>query len=262
MGEQLPVAVFCGGQGTRMRGNSEIKKEMVPIGGLPMIWHVMKYYAAYGHTRFVLMMGYGADQIRRYFLEYEVMNRDFTLCLGEASRPAFHDRHEECDWQITFADTGLHTEKAARLRKIAPYLGDAKRFFCAYGDDIGDVDLDALLASHEAHGKLATLTAIRPPSQFGVLDLDQDGRVMGFQEKPRLDHWINGGFMVFERGIFDYLQGNDSLGLEREVFAQLAEDEQLMVYKHDGYWHTMNTFKDVINAEQLWLNGKAPWKIW
>ncbi len=262
MSESLPVAIFCGGQGTRMRGDSEIKKEMVPIGGWPMIWHVMKYYAAYGHTDFILMMGYGADQIKRYFLEYDLMHRDFTLSLGQPASPAFHRDHGERNWRITFADTGLMTEKAARIRQVAPYLADAERFFCAYGDDIGNIDLDALLAFHRAHGKLATLTAIRPRSGFGVLELGAEGHIQGFREKPRLDYWINGGFMIFERAIFDYLEGGDDLDLEREVFGALSRDGQIAAYPHDGYWHTMNTFKDVQKAEELWNADKAPWKIW
>lgn len=262
MGESIPVVILCGGQGTRMRGESEIKKELVPIGGQPMLWHVMKYYATYGHNHFILALGYGADQIKRYFLEYESMQRDFTLMLGEPSRPIFHNHHEEWNWRVTFADTGLLTEKAGRVRRIEPYLKDAERFFCAYGDDMGTVDLNALLAFHKSHGKLVTLTAIRPYSQFGVLDLDSDGRVLDFHEKPQMDYWINGGFMVFEREVFKYLQGGDDLDLEREVFRTLVDEGQLMVCRHEGYWHTMNTFKDVQNAERLWLSGKAPWKIW
>ncbi len=257
----VPVVILCGGQGTRMRGDSKIKKELVPVGGRPMLWHMMKYYAAYGHRHFFLALGFGADQIKRYFLEYDLMQRDFTLSLGLPSHPTFHDHHDESGWQITFIDTGLHTNKAARIRKVMSHLPGA-RFFCAYGDDVSTVDLDALLRFHRAHGKLATLTAIRPHSQFGVLDLAEDGQVLGFREKPQLDYWINGGFMVFEPGIFDYLQNGDDLDLEREVFAALASDAQLMVYRHSGYWHTMNTFKDVEAAERLWQGGKAPWKIW
>ncbi|MBN1283887.1 MAG: NTP transferase domain-containing protein [Anaerolineae bacterium] len=260
--DNIPVVVLCGGQGTRMRGDSEIKKELVSIGGQPMLWHVMKYYATYGYAHFVLALGYGADQIKRYFLEYDAMQRDFTLQLGEPSRPAFYNHHEEWNWRVTFVDTGLHTNKGARIRRVKSFLGDAERFFCAYGDDIGNVDLNALMTCHRSHGKLVTLTAVQPLSQYGLLNLGADGQVLDFREKPQMDYWINGGFMIFERGMFDYLQGGDDLDLEREVFRALTRDGQLMVYRHTGYWHTMNTFKDVQNAEQLWQSGQAPWKIW
>jgi len=236
-------------------------KNLVEIGGRPILWHVMKIYAAYGHTGFILALGHQADAIKRYFLEYEPMSCDFTLRLSQRDAISYH-RTEAEDWQVTLADTGLHVEKGTRVRRAAKYV-EADAFFVTYGEAVGDVDLDALLAFHRQHGRLATVTGVRMQSHLGVFQLDasDDGRVTGFAEKPLLDHWVNAGFMLFERAVLDYLSDDDDVHLEREVFPRLAADGQLMMYRHTGYWRSMKTFKDAQELEAVWQE-RAPWKVW
>ncbi len=260
--ESLPVVILCGGQGTRMYGvGAPRPKMLVEVGEWPMLWHLMKIYAHYGHTRFILCLGYLGDQIRRYFLEYEIMHRDTTFRLGAPNGLRFHGEAGELNWEITLAETGANTMTGARIRKVERYI-DTERFFATYGDGLADVDLDALLAYHRSKGVLATLTGVRPRSQWGVLDVNDDGLVNGFREKPRMNEWVNGGFFVFERGVFEYLRGDDSLMLEREPFERLARDRQLAVYRHLGFWRAMDTFKDVEEVDTLWRSGDPPWKIW
>jgi glucose-1-phosphate cytidylyltransferase len=255
----LPVIVLCGGEGTRMQAATH--KVLVEIGGRPILWHVMKIYASYGHTRFVLALGHQSEAIKRYFLEYEPMNNDFTVRLAHAGDISYH-RAETEDWKITLADTGLHALKGARVYRAAKYV-DSDRFFVTYGEAVGDVDLDALLAFHRRHGRLATVTGARMQSHLGVFQLDEDGdgQVVGFAEKPVLDHWINAGFMLFERGVLDYLDDDDSFQLESDGFPRLVDGGQLMMYHHPGYWRSMKTFKDAQELESVWRES-APWKVW
>lgn len=256
----MRVVILCGGKGTRMADTDYDAKALVEIGGRPILWHVMKIYAAYGHTDFILTLGHGAEAIKRYFLEYEPMTRDFTLKLGGQTRLTYHAPHNEDNWQIVMADTGLETNKGARVAKVLSYT-NGERFSITYGDGVGDVDLDALMAFHEAHGRLATITGYQPYSQYGVIQIDREGLVIGFEEKPRLEDWINAGFMMFEPGIAEYLSGNDSLDLEKEVLVRLAADQQLMVYRHVGFWRSMDTFKEAQELDRLWAE-RAPWKVW
>jgi glucose-1-phosphate cytidylyltransferase len=256
----LPVVILVGGQGTRMRGDTETKKELVEVGGRPILWHVMKIFAAYGHTRFILALGYLADAVKRYFLEFEPMTRDFTLCLGDAGEIQYHQRDEEQDWQVTLADTGPYTARGSRVRRVAPYI-DTDTFFVTYGDGVGNVDLHALLAFHRAHGRLATLTGVRARWQYGIVSADAEGQVGGFEEKPLLDYWINGGFMLFNRGVFDYLDDDDRTSLEQEALPRLAADGQLMMYRHTGFWRSMDTFKEAQVLDDLWRR-EQPWKVW
>ncbi len=255
----LPVVILCGGQGTRMQGAVPTKKELVEVGGRPILWHVMKIYASYGHTHFILALGHQADVLKRYFLEYRPMHSDFTIRLGASPGIAYHQVESE-DWEVTLADTGLHTEKGARIYRLAPYIS-TDTFFVTYGDGVGDLDIDALLAFHRQHGRLATVTGVRPRSQYGILETDEHGRVVGFGEKPILEHWINAGFMVFERGVLDYLAGGDDVDLEREALPRLAADGQLMVYRHTGFWRSMDTFKEALELDAIW-RAQAPWKTW
>jgi glucose-1-phosphate cytidylyltransferase len=262
--EEIPVVIVCGGQGTRMRGHTELKKELVEIGGRPIIWHVMRIFSAHGFNRFVLTLGYGADQIKRYFLDYETMSRDLTLNLSEraggSSAVQLHERSRHPDWKVTLVDTGLYSEKASRIAQVAEHLtGD--RFFVSYGDDVSDVDLQALLRFHHQHGRLATITAVQVDLQYGVVEADEAGLVSGFVERPRLPYWINGGYMLFERDVLSIMgkEGNDNL--EVDVLPQLAEQEQLMIYRHSGFWQSMNTMKDTIVLEKIWQID-PPWKIW
>ena len=258
--ESLPVVILCGGQGTRMEGAAASKKELVEIGGQPILWHVMKIYAEYGHTRFILTLGHEAEAIKRYFLEYESMNYDFTMPLGRPDAITHHQSNTEENWQVTLADTGLETDKGSRIFKAAKYV-EGDRFFVTYGDGVGDIDVDALLAFHRGHGRLATLTGVHPTSQYGVLETSERDEVVGFGEKPELDHWINAGFMVFERQVLEYLRGGDHVNLERETLPALAADGELMIYRHSGFWRSMDTFKDAMVLDKIWRES-APWKIW
>ena len=259
--EALPVIFLVGGLGTRMGPDMEGRpKPLVEIGGRPILWHIMKVYAAYAHTHFILPLGHRGDLFRRYFVEYEALSHDFTFALGQPGVRRYHHTNQEQDWQVTLMDAGLATNKGARVRKAAVHLaGD--RFFVTYGDGIGDVDLAALLAFHRAHGKLATLTGYQPYSQYGVVDADEAGHVLQLQEKPRLTSWINAGFFVFERAALEYFAGDDTLDLERQVLPRLTADGQLAMYRHTGFWASMYTFKEAQELGEIWERG-APWKIW
>jgi len=243
-----------------MRGSTPTKKELVEVGGRPILWHVMKIYATYGHTRFILTLGHQAEAIKRYFLEYEPMSCDFTVHLGQTSPVSYHQSNTEEDWEVTLADTGIHTEKGSRIYRVAQYI-DTDTFFVTYGDGVGDVNLDDLLAFHRQHGLLATVTGVRPRSQYGILQVDETGQVTGFRQKPQLEHWINGGFMVFEREVLSYLTSGDGVHLERETLPRLAAEGQLMMYHHIGFWRSMDTFKEALELDALWRES-APWKTW
>jgi len=235
-------------------------KALVEVGERPILWHIMKIYAAYSLKDFVLTLGHGGDAIKQYFLDYEPLTSDFTLTLGKQPQVAYHQGHDEENWQITMANTGLDTNKGARITRVLKYLGN-EPFHLTYGDGVGDVDLAALTAFHRSHGRLMTVTGYQPYSQYGIMQVENTGQVTGFEEKPRLNEWINAGFMVCEPGIRDYLQGDDSLDLEKEVMAQLAEDGQLVMYRHNGFWRSMDTFKEARELDRMWANG-APWKVW
>lgn len=261
--EEIPVVILCGGKGTRMRGQTLTKKELVQVGDMPIIWHVMRIFSSYGYNRFVLTLGYEADQIKRYFLEHDVLSRDIRLELGNSdgqSRLEYLGEIDHPTWNLALVDTGLNTMKASRITRVRQYL-DGDRFFVAYGDDVGDVDLDALLAFHRQHGRLATITAVQINLAYGVVDADDEGLVRGFVERPRLSQWINGGFMLFEKAVLDLIPAGDEANLETDVLPKLAEMEQLMAYRHRGFWQSMNTMKDNIVLEELWQQG-APWKVW
>ena len=249
-------------------GDTLTKKELIDIGGRPLLWHVLRIFSAHGHNHFNLALGHLGDQVRRYFLEYEMMSRNVTLTLahdkqGEnRSNIEFGDRPNHDPWHITMVDTGLTTEKAARIGKLRPYLENCERFFVAYGEAVSDINLAELMAFHCAHGKLATVTGIQVNFQYGVIDSDGDGAVTGFQEKPKLPYWINGGFMIFERELLDMLKsGAETLHLENDILPNLARDNQLMLYKHKGYWQSMKTLKDALELKKAW-ESSAPWKVW
>lgn len=256
----LPVVILCGGQGTRMAGDGQTKKELVDVGGRAIIWHVMRIFAAFDHTDFILTLGHMAREMKRYFLELHTFTNDLTLTLGEYQDIELHSPTQEIGWRITLVDTGLNTEKGSRIHQIAPFLGDTPRFFVTYGDGVGNVDLNALLNFHRQHGKLATITGVNPRSQYGIAKVNNDSAVSGFEEKPRLHHWINGGFMLFESEVLDYLEG-DNVDLERDTLRKLAQDKQLMMYKHTGFWRSMDTFKEAQELDAIWRES-APWKVW
>lgn len=257
----MKTVILCGGLGTRLREETEFKpKPMAEIGARPMLWHIMKHFARHGHREFVLCLGYRGEVIRRYFLNYKVENQDFTIELKSGCLQ-LHDGGQTDDWAVTLAETGASTMTGGRVKRVAKYLSGG-RFFLTYGDGVSDVDLDALVAFHLGHGKLVTLTGVRPPGRFGELNLDGH-RVRSFQEKPdAAGGHINGGFMVCEPGFLDYVTDSESCILERAPLESLARDGQLMMYRHDGFWQCMDTFRDYQLLNELWSNGKAPWRTW
>ncbi len=258
--ERMKVAILCGGLGTRLREETEFRpKPLVEVGGHPVLWHIMKLYAHYGFQDFVLCLGYKGSMIKEYFLNYEAMNNDFTISLGRNSRLEFRDGHTEQDFRVTLADTGAETMTGGRIRRIQKYIDD-DTFMVTYGDGVSDVDICRLLAFHQAHGKLATVTTFRPVSRFGILDI-QANQVMNFIEKPKSDAWASAGYFVFNRRVFDYLDG-DSCTLEREPLERLAAEGQLMSYHHEGFFYAMDTFREFQALNDLWKSGAAPWKLW
>jgi glucose-1-phosphate cytidylyltransferase len=259
----VKAVILCGGKGERLREMTEaIPKPMIEIGGRPILWHVMKIYAHHGITDFVLALGYKGEKIKEYFVEYEGWRQqDFTLQMGAApgERLAFADNGQE-RWRITFADTGQETNTGGRLKAVERYL-DEPTFCVSYGDDLWDIPVGEVIAFHRRHGRAATLTAVRPVSPYGVLETAEDGTITRFREKPQLEHWINGGCFVFDRRVFGYLGANDVL--EEAPFQRLASDREIMAYKHDGFWASMNTFKEMQTLNALWRAGEgAKWKVW
>ncbi len=258
----MKVAVLCGGKGTRLREETEFRpKPMVEIGGRPILLHIMKLYAHYGFNDFVLALGYKGNVIKDYFLNFDSMLKDFTVMLGTPGRPEIihHDHDEHNDFVVTLADTGEDTMTAGRLRLLQRYVDDDV-FMVTYGDGLADVNIRELLAFHQVHGKLATVTAIRPTSRFGLLDIAEDGQVACFREKPQMDEWINGGFFVFNRQVFEYFD-HDCM-LEQEPLINLAADGQLVAYRHHGFWHAMDTYRDTLYLNDMWRTGNAPWAVW
>ena len=260
--ENMKVVILCGGVGTRLREETEFRpKPMVNIGSHPILWHIMKYYSQFGYKDFILALGYKGEMIKNYFCHYELMNNDVTIELGQPENMCIHHSHDEAGWKITLANTGEKALKGARLKKVERYItGDT--FMMTYGDGIADVDINALLAFHKAHGKLVTVTGINLTSRFGELKTEGD-RVGVFSEKPKNNKTlINGGFFVFNKSIFNYLSIDDSCDLEVGPLDQIAKEGQLMVYKHRGFWACMDTLRDMEYLNKLWDDGKAEWKTW
>ena len=257
----MQAVILCGGQGTRLRELTHAcPKPLVEIGDRPILWHIMQGYAHHGVRRFVLCLGYKGHMIKQYFLNYDLMNSDFTMQIGGRVEYQMHGPPPGPGLQVTLADTGASTMTGGRIARARRYIeGDI--FLATYGDGLADVDLRALLAYHRSHGRLATVTAVRPESRFGVLELGDDGRANRFAEKPRLDGWINAGFFVFDRRVLDYLGGDECI-LEREPLERLAEEGELMAYRHDGFFHAMDTHRDYEALNGIWDRGEAPWKVW
>ena len=256
----MKAVLLAGGLGTRMREETEFRpKPMVEVGGRPVLWHIMKILGQQAVKDFVVCTGYKSEVIKNYFTNYGAVNQDFTVKLGDQTNIKYHGSHDEFDWTVTVADTGALTQTGGRISRIRKFV-EGERFLCTYGDGIADIDLDALVAYHESHGKIATMTAIQPLSRFGVLDLDSDGSVLRFKEKPQVEGWINIGYFIFEPAIFDYLDDNSVL--EQEPLRRLAEDGQIAAYPHTGFWQPMDTFRESQMLNDLWNSGNAPWKVW
>jgi glucose-1-phosphate cytidylyltransferase len=255
----MKVAILAGGLGSRLAEETETRpKPMVEIGGRPILWHIMMHYSTYGLKDFAIALGYKGEVIKKYMVDYCSLNSNLTVNL-QTGQIEMHGGVKP-DWTIDLIDTGLSTQTGGRIKRLAPYLGD-QTFMLTWGDGVSDVDLDALLAFHRSHGKLATLTAVRPPARFGHLQLDGE-QIVEFSEKPQIgEGWINGAFFVLEPGIFDYIDG-DTTHWEKEPLERLARDGQLMAYKHTSFWQCMDTIREKKILESFWESGKAPWKIW
>ncbi len=257
----MKTMILCGGQGTRMREETEYRpKPLVEIGGRPILWHIMKIYAHYGFNEFVLCLGYRGNMIKEYFLQYEAMNNDFTIALGDRERIEFHGAHDEQGHRVTLADTGLNTMTGGRVQQAAKYI-DNDTFLLTYGDGVADVNISKLIEFHKSHGRIATLTAMRPSSRYGLLEIESDGLVHRFAEKPKTDGWASAGFFVLHRRVFDYLDG-PSCVFEQEPLERLAKEQQLVAYQHDGFFYAMDTFREFQLLNELWNAGQSPWKVW
>ena len=256
----MKVVLLAGGFGTRISEESQYKpKPMIEIGDMPILWHIMKTYSSYGFDEFIICAGYKQHVIKQWFADYFLHTSDITFDFSKGNQMIIHDAHAE-NWKVTVVDTGLHTMTGGRLKRIKKYLGD-EPFFMTYGDGVADVNIPATLEFHKSHGKLATMTAIRPESRYGMIDME-NGLVRSFREKSQSDvGWINGGFMVLDPKVLDYIDGDGDM-FERAPMERLAEDGQLMCYCHEGFWQCMDTLRDKQKLESLWESGKAPWKLW
>lgn len=256
----MKAVILAGGLGTRLREETEFRpKPMVEVGGKPILWHLMKLFAFHSITDFVIPIGYRGQVIRDYFMNYEARTNDFTIRLGHTHEIEYHNSHMETGWNVTVVETGPETPTGGRVRQIERYV-HGERFITTYGDGLADVNLDKLIAFHESHGKLATVTTVRPPSRFGILEIEPDGSVARFREKPLSDDSVNAGFFVFEPQVFDYL--TEDTALEVEPLEALAADGQLMAFPHDGFWQAMDTYRELVLLNSLWQKGDAPWKVW
>jgi glucose-1-phosphate cytidylyltransferase len=260
----MKVVILCGGRGTRLREETEYRpKPMVPIGQQPILWHIMKYYAQFGHKEFILCLGYKGEMIKEYFRNYPWMAGDVSLQLGRTPSVHFHDHYDEESWSVTLAETGAETMTGGRIRRIRRHLGEDKEFFLTYGDGVGNIDIAASLAFHHQHGKLLTVTAVHPPGRFGELGLEPNNSVSLFNEKPQVEGgWISGGYFVASTKILDYLGDSDGVTFEQDPIRQIASEGQLMGYRHQGFWQPMDTYQEFLLLNKLWSEGRAPWKVW
>jgi glucose-1-phosphate cytidylyltransferase len=254
----MKTIILCGGRGMRLQEETEYRpKPLVPVGGRPILSHIMRIYAQAGFREFILCLGYRGDMIKDYFLNYEAMSNDFTIRLGRQQAIDYNSSHEEQDYHITLADTGLETMTGGRVKRVQKYVKE-DTFMLTYGDGVANIDINALLKFHYRHGRLATVTAVHPSSRYGVLEIGEEGRVSNFSEKPVMNDWTSAGFFVFNRRFFDYLEGEDNF-MELGTLQSLAQEGELMAYRHDGFFFSMDTFRDYKYLNDLWDRGQAPW---
>jgi len=259
---RLKVVILCGGRGTRMEGETEIRpKPLIEIGGHAILWHIMKIYAHFGYNEFILCLGYKGAMIKEYLYHYHFLANDFTIKLDNKRDVMFHNQNYEVNWKVTLVDTGLNTMKGARIKRIEKYI-EGDTFLLTYGDGVADINIEDVVDFHKKNGRIATLTGVRPPSRFGDLIVEK-GKVMCFTEKPQASAGlINGGFFVFSRSIFKYLSIDENCDFEKGVLERLAKEEQLSVYEHKGSWECMDTLRETEHLNDLWNNNKAFWKVW
>jgi len=257
----MKVVILCGGLGTRLREETEFRpKPMVPVGPRPILWHIMKYYASFGHKEFILCLGYKGEVIKDYFRNYNWNTSDVTLKLGRNPEIRYHNSHDEEDWTVTMIDTGQATQTGGRLKRALEYIND-DTFLLTYGDGVTDSNINNSIEFHRRHGRLATVTAVKPSGRFGELAMDGE-TITAFREKPEKESaYISGGFFVLNRGIKSYL-GDDTCVFEREPLENLTKDSQIHAWKHDGFWQCMDTLREQEILTRIWNSEKAPWKIW
>ena len=260
----MKVVILCGGKGTRLREETEYRpKPMVPIGNRPILWHIMKTYAAHGHKDFILCLGYKGEMIKDFFRNYLWLTSDVSLHLGRAPKIKFHNHHDEEDWNVTLADTGDDSMTAYRLKSIQHHIPRGEKFLFTYGDGLSNVDINAVIKEHRRSKKICTLSAVHPAGRFGSLNFDQQGGIHQFVEKPQFEAaYVNGGYMVCDYKIFNYLTDDRGMMFERDPVANLVRDGQLHSYRHEGFWQPMDTYQEMQYLNQLWAEDKAPWKIW
>jgi glucose-1-phosphate cytidylyltransferase len=257
----MKVVILCGGLGTRISEESHLKpKPMIEIGERPILWHIMKIYSHYGFNDFIICLGYKGYSIKEYFAHYFLHESDVTFDFTASNQQIVHHNNAE-PWKVTLVNTGIETMTGGRVKRIQPYIGN-ETFMLTYGDGVSDVNIQELVKYHKSHGKFATVTSTQPSGKFGALNLDGSNHVNGFQEKPKGDGgWINAGFFVLEPHIFNNIAGDATI-LEREPLENLAKEDQLVAYKHMGFWQPMDTLRDKNSLEDLWKSGMAPWKVW
>jgi len=257
----MKVVLLAGGYGTRIRDVADdIPKPMIPIGPYPILWHIMKMYAHFGHKDFIVCLGYKGQSIKNFFLNYEAYTRDFTIGLGDEAQFSYHSDHDESDWTVTLADTGVHSMTGSRIKRIRDYIGDDEDFLLTYGDGVSDIDIDALVRFHKEHGKILTVTGVRPPGRFGEMIAGADSEVMEFNEKPQSEAGrISGGFFVASTKIFDYLNDEEDLVFEQGPIRHLVKDGEMMMFKHDGFWQPMDSGREHKLLNAMFDNGDAPW---
>jgi glucose-1-phosphate cytidylyltransferase len=255
----MKTILLAGGLGTRLSEETVLKpKPMVEIGGMPILWHIMRTYASFGFTDFAIALGYKGEIIKDFFLNYKLHKSDMIINLKSGDTKFENDESE--NWNVSLHETGVNSLTGGRLLNLKKIFKPGETFMLTYGDGVADVDIEKLIAFHKSHGKIATLTSVRPPARFGSIEMTENGHIIEFKEKPQLgEGWINGGYFVFDYKIFDYLE-NDQTILEREPLETLAKENQLVAYRHDGFWHCMDTIRDRDNLNEIWAKGNAPWK--